>query len=230
MKIKELMTREVRAVGPETPLKEVAAVLAEEGISGLPVCDADGRVLGVVSEADILARERGAVRERFDLLAWLSEWQGPGAERKLSARTAAEAMTAPAITIREGDAVTKAAALLVDRGINRLPVVDAHGRLTGIVTRADLVRAFGRGDDEIEAEIRAEVLGRLLSIPAGSVDVEVRDGDVRLAGEVETRELEALVRGLTARVLGVVSVRSGIRWQRVSTESPPGRTPTARVR
>jgi CBS domain-containing protein len=212
MKVGELMTRDVITAREDTPLKEVARLLAVGGVSGLPVVDESGRVLGVVSEADILARERGAGRERFDLLAWLSEWDAVAAEDKLAARTAGGAMSAPAVTIRAGEPAAKAAAYLVDRGVNRLPVVDEDGRLVGIVSRADLVRAFARDDADLEREIREEVLGRVLSIPLGAVEVKVQDGRVTLTGRVETKELGELLLSLTSRVLGVVEVRSLVRW------------------
>jgi CBS domain-containing protein len=131
VRVEELMTTEVVTAAPELTLREVARLLAEHRVSGLPVVAADGRVLGVVSEADILARERRAARERFDLLSWLGEWDERTARAKLDARTAGEAMTAPAVTIAAAAPAAKAAAYLVDRGVNRLPVVDAEGRLVG---------------------------------------------------------------------------------------------------
>jgi CBS domain-containing protein len=214
MKVEELMSRDVATVAPGASLKEVARALSERGVSGVPVVDEDGHVLGVVSEADILARERGAARERFDLLSWLSEWSDADARAKLGARTAGEAMSAPAVTIRAAEPVSKAAAILVDRGVNRLPVVDDDGRLVGIVSRADLVRAFARDDEDVAREIRRDVLGRVLSVPAGSVEVEVENGRVVLTGRVETRDVAELARSLSERVLGVVEVESRLGWNR----------------
>lgn len=220
MKVDDLMTRDVVAVRADTSLKEVARLLAERRVSGAPVVDEEGRVLGVVSEADILARERGAGRERFDLLAWLSEWNGETANDKLAALTAGEAMSTPAVTIRAGESLTKAAAYLVDRGVNRLPVVGDDGRLVGILSRADLVRAFAREDAEIEREIREDVLVHALSIPPGAVEVEVSGGEVTLSGRVETKELGELLLSLTSHVLGVVDVRSVVHWERADPRRP----------
>jgi CBS domain-containing protein len=220
MNVDELMTQEVATVRADTPLKEVARLLVTRGVSGVPVLDGQERVLGVVSETDILARERGAGRERFDLLAWLAEWNDKTAEAKLGAVTAGQAMSAPAVTIRAGEPVTKAAAYLVDRGVNRLPVVDAEHRLVGIVSRADLVRAFARDDAELEREIREDLLEKALSIPRGAVEVQVRDGEVTLSGRVETKELGELILSLTTRVLGVVDVESHLRWEREDPRWP----------
>ena len=99
MDVRELMTAEVLTVAPETPLKDVAAILAEHGISGVPVCDGEGRVLGIVSERDILFKEQGHRERQGGALAWLVDGSRRQDEAKASARTAGEAMTSPAITI-----------------------------------------------------------------------------------------------------------------------------------
>jgi CBS domain-containing protein len=227
MKVEELMTRGVVTATAGTSLKEVARLLVERGVSGLPVVDDAGRVVGVVSEGDIVARERGAGRERFDLLAWLTERDAHAVARKLDAHTAGEAMSAPPITIAKGEPAAKAAAYVIDRGVNRLPVVDDDGSLVGIVSRADLVRAFARDDAELAREIREEVLLRALSIPSGTVEVEVEDGEVTLSGRVETEGLAELAASLTRRVLGVVGVVSRLVWEREEPRWPepvfPGR-------
>jgi CBS domain-containing protein len=138
--VEQLMTAPVVTVPANRSLKEVALLLVEHRISGVPVVE-DGTVLGVVSEGDIVAKERGATTPAPDgLLAWLF---GNDEEitAKLAARTAADAMSSPTVTIETWRSAATAAALMTDRGVNRLPVVD-RGRLVGIVTRADLVRAF----------------------------------------------------------------------------------------
>ncbi len=201
------MTKSVRTVGPETPLKHVARILAEERISGVPVVDSEGRVLGVVSEIDILAKERGAARTRFDLLSWLAEWEDTERKAKLKARTAGEAMTHPPVTISAGSPVSRAAAFMVDRGVSRLPVTDVDGKLVGIISCADLVRAFARPDSEIESDIRTDVLDAK-SISPNAVRVAVQDGEVTLAGTVESRAVAEGLVSAVERVLGVVSVRS----------------------
>jgi CBS domain-containing protein len=192
-----------------TPLKEVAATLVERRISGLPVVDDEMRVLGVVSESDIVVRERGAGRSRFDLLAWLSESEGVELEAKLRARTAGEAMSQPAVTIAPDAPLSRAAAYMVDRGVDRLPVVDAWRRLVGIVTRADLVRAFARSDTELERDIRQEVAdAAFVWCTPGHVGVEIVGGDVTLTGEVESSEVAEQLVAAAERVPGVLSVRA----------------------
>jgi CBS domain-containing protein len=211
MRVDQLMTIAVKTVAPGTPLKTVAAILVESRISGAPVCDVDGRVLGVVSEADFLLKERG-VERRGGLLSWVVTQPDPETAAKAGARTAAEAMSSPAITISPYRSVHEAARLMLEHGINRLPVVK-EDRLVGIVTRADLVRAFDRPDHMIALEIGSDVLERTLWIPAGAVQVSVERGEVTLRGEVEGRSDAALIERLVARVPGVVGVTSELTWR-----------------
>src|SRR4029078_974237 len=153
MKLSEVMTENPVAVGPETPLKDVADILLEDRISGVPVIGGRLEVLGVVSEADIIAKEVGPDPRDRRLISWLLGGRYVDRE-KMAARTAAEAMGSPAITVTERQTVAEAARLMTDLGIKRLPVVDDDGALIGIVTRTDLVRAFSRSDNEIERELR----------------------------------------------------------------------------
>lgn len=221
MNVKDVMTSDVVTVRPETSLKDVAAILTERRISGVPVVDASGKVVGVVSEGDILFKERGP-SERTGLLAWFADPYDVAEQLKLAARTAGEAMTAPAKTIAPWRPVSSAAAEMLDEGVNRLPVVDDEGRLMGIVTRADLVRAFVRTDAEIVREVREKVLERalLLETPE-TVTVGVDGGVVTLDGFVELRADAELIPTLVARLPGVVDVESSVRWRR---ENPKPRS------
>jgi CBS domain-containing protein len=210
MKVEELMTRDVETVSPETSLKEVAAILSRRRISGLPVVDDDGRLLGVVSEADILLKEQGPASEESGLLGWLTGRHD--ADERLEAQTAGEAMTAPAVSIAPERQAHEAARVMVERQINRLPVVEGD-RVVGIVTRADLVRAFTRSDEEIEREIEDDVLVRTLWLDPSRISVSVDQGVVALAGEAETRTEAQLLEAFVRRVPGVVDVRSEVSWE-----------------
>ena len=210
VRVDEVMTRDVVSVTPDTPLKDVAAVLVERGISGLPVCDADGAVVGVLSEADLLVKQGGSPERSGGLFAWLVETAGAPDLAKLRAHTAGEAMTAPAITVPAGSSVSEAARTMVSLGVNRLPVVE-DGRLVGIVSRADLVRLFTRSDEEIARDIRQDVVKRLWIAPE-RIEVEVEQGEVVLRGEAETEvEAELLLKRIPL-VAGVVGVRSELSW------------------
>lgn len=210
MKVQEIMTTDVLTIGPEAPLKDVARILVEHRVSGIPVCDIERRVLGVVSEGDILYKSQ-ARDGRGGPLAWLLDSGSASAAAKAAARTVDEAMTAPAITISPLRSVDEAARLMTEHGVNRLPVV-AGGELVGIVTRADLVRAFTRSDAAIRDEIVEELLERTLWLEPGAVQVGVVAGHVRLAGRLQTRSDATLLERLVARVAGVVSVESELGW------------------
>ena len=211
MKIEQIMSTTVTTVTPDTLLKDVARLLTSQRISGVPVCDADGAVLGVVTEADILRKEQGYAPEPGGLLGWLFEKADAEGARML-ARTAAEAMTSPALTIAPDASVFDAARVMTTRGINRLPVV-SEGRLVGIVSRADLVRAFHRTDDEIERELNDDVLLHTLWVSPNDVHVAVHDGVVELVGVLENRTQAELVSAYARRVPGVVDVDTELTWR-----------------
>ncbi|MDE3190345.1 MAG: CBS domain-containing protein [Acidobacteriota bacterium] len=213
MNVREVMTTEVISVRRETPLREVARTLSERGISGVPVVGDDGAVVGVVSETDILFKERGPTAP-VGLLAQVLDPRSAKERAKMDALTAGEAMSSPAKTIAPWRSVAAAATEMLDEEVNRLPVIDADGRLVGIVSRADLVRAFVRPDEEIEREIRNDVLRTSLWLSApDEVTVAVREGKVALGGIVDSRTDSELVPAFAARVPGVVAVESSIEWR-----------------
>jgi CBS domain-containing protein len=199
MRVVDVMTAPAVAVGPETPLKNVAELLASSGFSGVPVVDAQQHVLGVVSEADILVKERGQLERGRRRGKARRMWA------KQDARTAAEAMSWPVFTIGSTARIDVAAATMLDRDVNRLPVVDGEGVLIGIITRADLVRAFLHGDDEIANEIRQGVLVGELWLDPDLFVVRVKRGEVTIEGPIAGDALMVLVRRASL-VPGVVSV------------------------
>jgi CBS domain-containing protein len=207
MRVEDVMTTEVVTVTPETPLKEAARLLSCSRVSGLPVVDGSGVVVGVLSEADILRKEGGSTRG--SMLRWLFDPSAGQVREKLEATTAGEAMTAPAITASADEPLYAAATRMLERGVNRLPVV-SEGRLLGIVSRADLVRAFIRSDEEIEQEIRRDVVRGTLWLDPTAIEVAVRDGVVTLSGELESRMDAEVLPLYAARVPGVVAVRSSL--------------------
>ena len=209
MFVRDVMTEKVFTVTRDMPLKVVATRMLEYGVSGLPVV-ADEDVVGVVSETDILFKERIAP-ERKGVVDWLVHYAEDPPLAKLDARTAGDAMTTPAVTIQSGRSVEDAATLMLDLGIDRLPVVDS-GSLVGIVTRADLVRAFTRSDELIAEEILQE--GLLRNARPSSVVLEVEQGNVVLEGRVDTEDLAEGIVDFTRRIPGVVSVESKLTWPR----------------
>lgn len=210
MKVSELMCSDVIAVPPDATLKDVAALLVEHRISGVPVC-ADGRVVGVVSEADIVVKQQGVAPGLAGFFGRLID-DAYGDTARFEARTAGDAMTSPALTIAPDCEVAEAARSMTARRVNRLPVVDGS-RLVGIVTRADLVRAFLRDDAAIAREIADDVLLRTLWICPGDVDIAVAGGVVTLEGRVESHTIADIVATYVRRVPGVVSVHSHLEWE-----------------
>ena len=204
------MTRDVVTVPPEATVQEVARRLVANRISGMPVCDQDGAVLGVVSEADILRKEEGYSSELPRPVAWLVR-RLDGELRKVEARTAAEAMTSPALTVRPTQQAADVARIMVEHRINRVPVV-AGGKLVGIVSRADLVRAFTRTDEELEREIRDDVLLRTMLLVPEDFEVTVRGGRVAITGRVQSEDDVAILVRCVERVPGVVHVDARLDW------------------
>lgn len=175
----EVMTAEVISVDRSATFREIVKLLADYDITGLPVVDEGGRVVGVVSESDLLAR---------------------------TARTAADIMSAPAATVRAQESVSEAGQLMTRRGVERLPVIDEEERLIGIVTRRDLLRVFLRPDAEIRRHVSDDVLSDSIGAPTRAVDVHVLDGVVTLRGRLERQSQIPLALRLTARLDGVVAV------------------------
>jgi CBS-domain-containing membrane protein len=212
MKVEDVMTTDVRTIAPGATLKTVANVLTEARISGLPVVGTSGEVLGVVSEGDILSKERGLDDKPSGIAGWFF-LEPPEVREKVAARLAGEAMSSPAITIEPWQPLQRAAALMIDHQVNRLPVVDESGKLVGIVTRKDLVRAFVRSDAEIRREILDDVILHSLWIAPERVVVKVEDGEVTIGGQVDTPLDAELVRRLVERIPGIVSVQSDLACQ-----------------
>jgi CBS domain-containing protein len=207
MRVHEVMTTEVATIGPDALLKEAAAELVRRRISGMPVVDADGSVVGVVSETDIVAKE-GDEQRSGGFLQWFVDPGDPWLANRFDAVTVGEAMSAPARVIGADRPVAQAATLMLEESINRLPVVDAEGRLVGVVSRGDLVRAFARSDEEILREIEEDVIRRVMWLSPSDVTVSVEDGIVTLKGEVASQADVELLPTFTRRVPGVVDVHS----------------------
>jgi CBS domain-containing protein len=200
MRVKDIMSSPLVAVAPETPLKAVARALTEHRITGVPVV-ADERLVGVVSQSDLVRLEQEPEGDYLGRRRWARRIRD-GARRRH--HTAADVMTSPAETVEPGASVVGAAWRMTARDVSRL-VVTEGGRPVGIVTRADLVRAFARSDEDVLREIVDDVLPSLCVSPC-DVRVSVANGEVLLEGTVET-ELEACCLPHAVRaVVGVVEV------------------------
>ena len=179
--VRDVMTTDVVTVDRITPFKEIAQLLAKHKISAVPVLIMGRHVAGVVSEADLLAAEDQAARQARDKAAGLWPWARRRAARHPK-RTAEELMTRPAITIHPDAPIPRAAAMMRNHHVKRLPVVDPDGKLIGVVARRDLLSVFLRPDAQIEAEVR-ELLSEILFVDPQTVRVAVHGGVVTLLGQ-----------------------------------------------
>lgn len=199
--VSDVMTHTVIAVGRTAPFKEIVRTLDQWKVSALPVLEGEGRVVGVVSEADLLAKEefhdhdpsRLEQRRRLEDLV------------KAGAGSAEELMTAPAVTVHADATLAEAAHAMATAHVKRLPVVDAGGRLDGIVSRSDLLKVFLRPDGDIEQEVRHRVVAPLFPGATHSVEVSVTEGVVTLSGELRDTSLIPVLARLVRGVEGVVN-------------------------
>lgn len=199
----DVMTRTVVVVRGSTPFKEVVCRMQERCVSAVPVVDEDGRTLGVVSEADLILKEDPYLEGESHLF----EGRRHRLDRnKHGAKTAAELMTRPAVTIAPEAPLGEAARLMSEHAIKRLPVIGGDGRIVGIVSRADLLKIFLRSDAEIARDIRENVIRRTLWIDPDTIRVTVRDGVATLEGQIERRSLILVLVGLAHAVQGVIGV------------------------
>lgn len=226
MKVRDVMSRDVLSVPRQMPLKELAELLTERRISGVPVVD-DDRVVGVVSEADVLMKQVGRPISRRRPLEWIfGEQQDAEEVRRRMASTVGDAMTSPAVTIDAGRSLREAAALMVDAKVNRLPVIEAD-RLVGILTRADLVRAYLRRDDEALRAIREDVFRKTMWLDPDAYQLGVREGALTMRGKVDRKSTATILERLSGLVEGVDRVDNELTWEfdDSNLEPPPDGEP-----
>ena len=208
MKVREVMSTKLVTVQPATTLKQAATAMLNAGVSGLPVVDDEGRLVGIVTEADFVEQEAAhdwIYRPRLlDLLF------GRGEDALSSAETVGDVMTTELTTVLSTDRLAAAARVMVDRRVKRLPVVDDEGRLVGIISRADVLRVFARDDDAIRADID-ELFSRL-PMDQSDIFVRVTDGVVYLEGRTEAHSEAIVLADFVAHLEGVVRVESSLGW------------------
>lgn len=220
----DVMTSEVVSVSPDTPFFELVRTLTENKISGVPVVGPDQRVLGVVSESDLLRKEefKSPLEDSTPLFETRTHRD---VRERAEGSIAAEVMSTPAITVGQATTVVEAARLMAQRNHTRLPVIDRDGRLCGIVTRSDLLKVFVRPDEEIRDEIAAEVIRRYLWQDATLVQVDVKDGVVTLSGRLDLKSLIPIAERLASSVEGVVRVVNELDFDHDDTTAEAQRQP-----
>jgi len=200
--VQEIMTTRVIWVKKDATFREMAVALREHRVSAFPVVDDDHKVIGVVSEADLLTKE--ALDDEPGVLAGILHRKDQAKARGV---TAGDLMTATVVAVRPDDTVEHAAKLMYDRRVKRLPVTDTDGHLVGIISRADVLSIFDRTDAAISKEITEGVLlGEFLTDPL-IFSVTVKDGIVTLAGRPETSDTGHEIVRRVRHLQGVVAVR-----------------------
>lgn len=222
MQAKDVMTRTVISVGPDATVLQAARLMLQHHISGLPVVDASGALIGVISEGDFLRRRETATEHRRS--RWLEFLMGPG---KLASEYAhshgarvAEVMTEDVETVAEDAGLEEVVELMERRRIKRVPVMRA-GKMVGILTRSNLMHAMvsmargeapaPKGDAQIRERLLAEIQKQTWA-PAAMLNVVVRDGVVELWGAViDDRQRDAL-KVAAGNIPGVKAVKDHLVW------------------
>lgn len=209
--VSEVMTTHVVAVTKDASFRDIAAMLRRHRVSAFPVVDADGKVIGVVSEADMLPKEALLAAPGVRVPAGEAESRHNDFA-KATGVTAASIMTRAPITITQDEPVTSAARLMYSCKVKSLPVVTEHGYLVGIVSRADVLSVYGRPAAEIRREITQDVIMTEVRGDPGSFTVTVKDGIVTLEGRPQTAQQGRAILAEVWHVEGVVSVRDRLTY------------------
>jgi CBS domain-containing protein len=204
--VRDVMTTDVVAVRPDTPYRELAAIFRRHRVSGFPVTAADGTVIGVVSESDLLPLADGR------------HHHGHHAGGQV---TAGDLMTRPAVTISADNLVQTAARVMHARRLQRLPVTGRDGQLEGIVSRSDVLSVFRRSDEEIRREITQDVIADGFFTDPARLTVTVHNGIVTLEGELGSAVLGAGIASQVGHLEGVVAVRDRFAYPARSAPSFP---------
>lgn len=209
--VADVMTSRVHVASPLTPFKLLVRLIEENRISAVPIVDTSGVPVGVVSESDLLLKER-----RTELEAEggpLQAWKHRPERVKAGAVLAQDLMTSPAITVPTTALITDAARLMHERNIRRLVVVDQRGRIAGIVSRSDLLQVFLRTDEDLRAEVVDRIIPAILPTEGEGVAVEVRSNVITLSGEVDRRSDAEILTRMSREVDGVVDVVNLLRFR-----------------
>lgn len=205
LKAKDVMSRPVITVRPETPIAEIARALTEHHISGVPVVDDQGRLVGIVTEADLLLKEAGP--GGFPKLAFFLPARSKEVQeqlRRYEGKVARDVMTREVITATEETPLRELAALLARNRINRIPIV-RNDQVVGIVSRNDVLKAFNRSDETLDEEVRQTLIYDLWIDPK-PLEIRVENGVVTIRGKVERKSEIGLIEKFVRAIDGVVGV------------------------
>jgi CBS domain-containing protein len=219
--VSDVMTSHVHVASPLAPFKLLVRLIEENRVSAIPIVDQQGVPIGIVSETDLLLKERRHELESSNDLLHLNKRRRERA--KAAGTVASEVMTAPPITVVFDTSLGDAARQMHEKNVRRLVVVDERGRIAGIVTRSDLLQVFLRSDEELRDEIVLSLIPAVLLAQDDAVGVAVSMNIVTLSGEVDRKSDTELLTRATSELDGVVGVvdRLSYRWD--DTDSAPVR-------
>jgi CBS domain-containing protein len=215
--VRDVMTAEPVTVTPATSVKDVADILVRQRVGAVPVLTVGGKVVGIVTEADLLRKEE----LQRDPEGQHSMHLTYRARRSIAtAENAREIMNTHPATVRAGATVAEAARVMDRQQVTCLLVTDENSKLLGMVSPRDLLRVFLRPDQEIRAEIIREVLAGYLGTNPAMVLLDVTDGVVRLTGELERKSMLALIQPAVRAVDGVIDVEAQLGYAIDDTRLP----------
>jgi CBS domain-containing protein len=209
--VADVMTARVHVASPLTPFKLLVRLIEENRISAVPIVDNHGVPVGLVSESDLLMKER-----RHELGTEggpLHSWRNRPERAKADGVLAQDLMTSPAITVPTHALITDAARVMHERNVRRLVVIDDRGRIAGIVSRSDLLQVFLRTDEDLREEVVERLIPAILPTDGASVNVDVRSNVITLSGEVDRRSDAEILTRMSREVDGVVDVVNLLRYR-----------------
>ncbi|KUP95347.1 CBS domain-containing protein [Thermobifida cellulosilytica] len=217
--VRDVMTVEPPSATEDASFRDVVRTMVNHRVSALPVVDRDGRVVGVVSEEDLIHKEEFTGDDDYSpplrarLRARLSGTGAASSAEKAGANRADQLMSRPAITVLPGTSVARAARIMERHGVKQLPVVAEDNRLVGMVTRRDLLTVFLRNDEDLAREVHAELVAAIRPVKGEPPALSVDDGVVTLWGTVERRSLAQTLVRRVSHLEGVVDVVSDLDWR-----------------
>jgi len=216
--VSDVMTTHVHVASPEAPFKVLVRLIDENKVSAIPIVDQQGIPIGIVSEADLVLKER---RHELESARDFLHRQTLRHERaKADGTVASEIMTSPAITVAANTPLSEAARIMQKKNVRRLVVVDQRGHIAGIVSRSNLLQVFLRTDDELRDEIYRSLVSALVLSASENVRVEVRSDIVTLSGEVDRKSDAEILTRLTRELDGVVDVVDHLKYVWDDTAGP----------
>lgn len=211
--VADVMTERVHVASPMTPFKYLVRMIEENHVSAIPIVDQQGIPLGIVSESDLLLKER---RNELDGDGSpMFVWRHRVDKAKSAGVVAAELMTAPPLTVHTEATLAEAARMMQERHVHRLVVVDDRGRIAGIVSRSDLLQVFLRTDEDIRADVVGKIIPAIVPDDAETIGVDVLANVITLSGEVDRRSDVEILTRICRDIDGAVDVVNQLsyRWE-----------------